>query len=89
LCTGELERATKADGHTLLMHNNSHAVAPVAFPSTFNFDPIKDFTQLGIVGASPLVQAGGHAGQHPAGAASPNKSKMSSGCWCLTAEADH
>ena len=44
-----------ADGYTLLMSNSSsHGVSPTLYPN-LPFDPIGDFTHLGLVATSPSV----------------------------------
>jgi tripartite-type tricarboxylate transporter receptor subunit TctC len=50
-----------ADGNTLLMaHINSHAIAPALFPK-MNYDAIRDFTPIVMVGVTPnLLICGEH-----------------------------
>lgn len=48
---------SKADGYTLLMGNSAtHGTNPKLYPDS-NYDPIKDFTSVGMVGAVPVVLA--------------------------------
>lgn len=43
-----------ADGYTLLFGTIAHTIAPAVNPS-LPYDPIKDFTAIGLVGRAPLV----------------------------------
>ena len=44
-----------ADGYTYLITTGGHAMATVIFPKEFNYDPLKDFTQIGVVGSGPFA----------------------------------
>ncbi|MDO9436997.1 tripartite tricarboxylate transporter substrate binding protein [Hydrogenophaga sp.] len=44
-----------ADGHTFLLHGNVLAFGPVIQPDQFKFDPLKDFTALGLIGYGKLA----------------------------------
>lgn len=49
-------RRQPADGHTLmLIEVSSHAIAPAALQGGTPFNPIEDFTQLGMVGTAPMA----------------------------------
>lgn len=52
------ELASKAppDGYTLLFIASGHAVNPGVYPK-LAFDPVKDFTPIGLVGSTPLILA--------------------------------
>ena len=49
-------RRQPADGHTLmLIEVSSHAIAPAALEGGTPFNPVDDFTQIGMVGTAPMV----------------------------------
>ena len=49
-------RRQPADGHVLmLIEVSSHAIAPAALAGGTPFDPVGDFTQIGMVGTAPLI----------------------------------
>ncbi len=49
-------RRQPADGHTVMIaETGSHAIAPNAMAGWNRYDPVADFTHLGIIGAPPLV----------------------------------
>jgi tripartite-type tricarboxylate transporter receptor subunit TctC len=49
-------RRQPADGFTLLLaETGSHAIAPNAIANWNRYDPVNDFTHLGIIGAPPLI----------------------------------
>lgn len=49
-------RRQPADGFTLMVaETGSHAIAPNAIAGWNRYDPVADFTHLGIIGAPPLV----------------------------------
>ncbi len=49
-------RRQAPDGHTLmLIEVSSHAIAPAALAGGTPFDPMGDFTQVGMVGTAPMV----------------------------------
>ncbi|MBS0539067.1 MAG: tripartite tricarboxylate transporter substrate binding protein [Proteobacteria bacterium] len=43
-----------SDGYTLLLSTIAHSIAPSMF-KTLPYDPVKDFTPVGLVGSVPLV----------------------------------
>ena len=49
-------RRQPPDGHTImLVEVSSHAIAPAALAGGTPFDPVGDFTQIGMVGTAPMV----------------------------------
>jgi tripartite-type tricarboxylate transporter receptor subunit TctC len=49
-------RRQSPDGHTImLVEVSSHAIAPAALQGGTPFDPVGDFTQIGMVGTAPMV----------------------------------
>jgi tripartite-type tricarboxylate transporter receptor subunit TctC len=49
-------RRQPADGHNLmLIEVSSHAVVPAALQGGTSFDPITDFTHIGMVGTAPMI----------------------------------
>ncbi|MDB5413394.1 MAG: hypothetical protein JWR10_1729 [Rubritepida sp.] len=49
-------RRQTPDGYTImLIEVSSHAIAPAALEGGTPFDPVGDFTQIGMVGTAPLV----------------------------------
>ena len=49
-------RRQPPDGHTIMVaETGSHAIAPNALIGWNRYDPVADFTHLGIIGAPPLV----------------------------------
>lgn len=49
-------RRQPADGHVImLIEVSSHAIAPAALQGGTPFDPVTDFTQIGMVGTAPLI----------------------------------
>ncbi|WP_207537560.1 Bug family tripartite tricarboxylate transporter substrate binding protein [Sabulicella rubraurantiaca] len=49
-------RRQAPDGHTImLIEVSSHAIAPAALQGGTPFDPVADFTQIGMVGTAPLI----------------------------------
>ena len=49
-------RRQAPDGHTImLIEVSSHAIAPAALAGGTPFDPMADFTQIGMVGTAPMV----------------------------------
>jgi tripartite-type tricarboxylate transporter receptor subunit TctC len=49
-------RRQSADGHVImLIEVSSHAIAPAALQGGTPFDPVADFTQIGMVGTAPLI----------------------------------
>jgi tripartite-type tricarboxylate transporter receptor subunit TctC len=49
-------RRQPPDGHTVMVaETGSHAIAPNALIGWNRYDPISDFTHLGVIGAPPLV----------------------------------
>ncbi|WP_165943337.1 Bug family tripartite tricarboxylate transporter substrate binding protein [Roseicella aquatilis] len=49
-------RRQPADGHTImLVESSSHAIAPSAVVGGTRYDPVKDFSHLGVIGLAPLV----------------------------------
>ncbi|HZH46859.1 MAG TPA: tripartite tricarboxylate transporter substrate-binding protein, partial [Roseococcus sp.] len=49
-------RRQSADGHVImLIEVSSHAIAPAALQGGTPFDPVTDFTQIGMVGMAPLI----------------------------------
>lgn len=49
-------RRQQPDGHTImLIESSSHAIAPHALPGGTRYDPIKDFTPIGVIGLAPLM----------------------------------
>jgi tripartite-type tricarboxylate transporter receptor subunit TctC len=45
-----------ADGHTImLVESSSHAIAPNALVGGTRYDPIEDFSHLGVIGTAPLI----------------------------------
>ncbi|MFL1464014.1 Bug family tripartite tricarboxylate transporter substrate binding protein [Roseococcus sp. DSY-14] len=49
-------RRQAPDGHTImLIEVSSHAIAPAALQGGTPFDPVGDFTQIGLVGTAPLI----------------------------------
>jgi tripartite-type tricarboxylate transporter receptor subunit TctC len=49
-------RRQPADGHVImLIEVSSHAIAPAALQGGTPFDPVADFTQIGMVGTAPLI----------------------------------
>ena len=49
-------RRQAPDGHTLmLIEVSSHAIAPAALEGGTPFNPVEDFTQIGMVGTAPMV----------------------------------
>ncbi|MBV1799956.1 tripartite tricarboxylate transporter substrate binding protein [Siccirubricoccus sp. G192] len=62
-------RRQPADGHTIMVaETGSHAIAPNALIGWNRYDPVADFTHLGIIGAPPLVLVvtNGFPGRTPA-----------------------
>ena len=45
---------SQADGYTLLVHSNSHTIAPALYP-TLSYHPARDFAAVTPLGISPLV----------------------------------
>ena len=44
------------DGHTImLVESSSHAIAPSALVGGTRYDPIADFSHLGVIGTAPLI----------------------------------
>ncbi|WP_149535978.1 Bug family tripartite tricarboxylate transporter substrate binding protein [Siccirubricoccus phaeus] len=55
VCSEWLKRQP-ADGFTMMVaETGSHAIAPNAITNWNRYDPVNDFTHLGIIGAPPLV----------------------------------
>lgn len=53
---GDWLRRQAPDGHTLmLIEVSSHAIAPAALAGGTPFDPVRDFTQIGMIGVAPMV----------------------------------
>jgi len=53
---GDWLRRQAPDGHTLmLIEVSSHAIAPAALQGGTPFDPVRDFTQIGMIGVAPMV----------------------------------
>ncbi len=49
-------RRQNPDGHTImLVEVSSHAIAPAALQGGTPFDPVGDFTQIGMVGTAPMI----------------------------------
>ncbi len=49
-------RRQSPDGHVImLIEVSSHAIAPAALAGGTPFDPVGDFTQIGMVGTAPLI----------------------------------
>jgi tripartite-type tricarboxylate transporter receptor subunit TctC len=49
-------RRQPPDGHTIMVaETGSHAIAPNALIGWNRYDPVADFTHLGIIGAPPLI----------------------------------
>lgn len=49
-------RRQSPDGHTImLVEVSSHAIAPAALEGGTPFDPMADFTHIGMVGTAPLI----------------------------------
>lgn len=49
-------RRQPADGHTImLVESGSHGIAPSALVGGTRYDPVKDYTQLAVLGTGPLV----------------------------------
>ena len=49
-------RRQSPDGHTImLIEVSSHAIAPAALEGGTPFNPVEDFTQIGMVGTAPMV----------------------------------
>jgi tripartite-type tricarboxylate transporter receptor subunit TctC len=49
-------RRQAPDGHTLmLIEVSSHAIVPAALEGGTAFDPLRDFTHVGMIGTAPLV----------------------------------
>ena len=49
-------RRQPADGHTImLIEVSSHAIAPAALEGGTPYNPVEDFTQIGMVGTAPMV----------------------------------
>jgi tripartite-type tricarboxylate transporter receptor subunit TctC len=45
-----------ADGHTLmLVESSSHGIAPNALVGGTRYDPVTDFSHLGVIGTAPLI----------------------------------
>ena len=45
-----------ADGHTImLVESSSHAIAPAALVGGTRYDPLEDFSHLGVIGTAPLI----------------------------------
>jgi tripartite-type tricarboxylate transporter receptor subunit TctC len=53
---GDWLRRQTSDGYTLmLVEVSSHAIAPAALAGGTPFDPVADFTQIGMIGTAPLI----------------------------------
>lgn len=52
----EIVAKAAPDGYTLLFVSSGHAVNPGVYPK-LAFDPIRDFTPIGLVGSTPLILA--------------------------------
>jgi tripartite-type tricarboxylate transporter receptor subunit TctC len=49
-------RRQAPDGHTImLVESSSHAIAPAALVGGTRYDPVADFSHLGVIGTAPLV----------------------------------
>lgn len=49
-------RRQAPDGHTImLVESSSHAIAPNALVGGTRYDPVQDFSHLGVIGVAPLV----------------------------------
>jgi tripartite-type tricarboxylate transporter receptor subunit TctC len=49
-------RRQAPDGHTImLVESSSHAIAPAALVGGTRYDPVTDFSHLGVIGTAPLL----------------------------------
>ncbi|MCW8088339.1 Bug family tripartite tricarboxylate transporter substrate binding protein [Sabulicella glaciei] len=49
-------RRQAPDGHTImLIEVSSHAIAPAALQGGTPFEPVNDFTQIGMIGTAPMI----------------------------------
>jgi tripartite-type tricarboxylate transporter receptor subunit TctC len=49
-------RRQAPDGHTVMLaESGSHAIAPTALVGWNKYDPVADFTHLGVIGTPPLI----------------------------------
>ncbi len=49
-------RRQPADGHTImLVESSSHGIAPNALVGGTRYDPVADFSHLGVIGTAPLI----------------------------------
>ncbi|WP_043342065.1 Bug family tripartite tricarboxylate transporter substrate binding protein [Belnapia moabensis] len=49
-------RRQAPDGHTImLVESSSHAIAPAALVGGTRYDPVADFSHLGVIGTAPLL----------------------------------
>ena len=56
IVASEWLRRQTPDGHTImLVESSSHAIAPAALVGGTRYDPIRDFSHLGVIGTAPLL----------------------------------
>ena len=61
---GRVVLDTQPDGYTLLVHSASYAVNAVFFQS-LPYDPLKDFTDVALLGVTPYVMVTARGGAYP------------------------
>jgi tripartite-type tricarboxylate transporter receptor subunit TctC len=63
-------RRQTPDGHTVMLaESGSHAIAPNALVGWNRYDPVADFTHLGVIGTPPLILVANNAFATPTAAA--------------------
>ncbi|SDB38317.1 Bug family tripartite tricarboxylate transporter substrate binding protein [Belnapia rosea] len=56
IVASEWLRRQVPDGHTImLVESSSHAIAPAALVGGTRYDPVADFSHLGVIGTAPLI----------------------------------
>ncbi len=56
IVASEWLRRQPPDGHTImLVESSSHAIAPNALVGGTRYDPVADFSHLGVIGTAPLI----------------------------------
>ena len=67
-------RRQAPDGHTIMLaETGSHAIAPNALVGWNKYDPVADFTHLGVIGTPPLILVANNAFAAPTPAATVAK----------------